>query len=140
MAKLEAEVEKIKSEANLNNAKAEEARANKDGKDLDYVEQETGTKHARDMEKQKAQSQGNQALEITKALVKPGKPDESGPDIDAAIGFNHLSDKLNSAGQQAQPQSTVGRDEMVGDDPSLNLGSMYFDPSRDPAMNPNLSI
>lgn len=140
MAKLEAEVEKIKSEANLNNAKAEEARANKDGKDLDYVEQETGTKHARDMEKQKAQSQGNQALEITKALVKPGKPDEAGPDIDAAIGFNHLSDKLNSAGQQAQPQSTVGRDEMVGDDPSLNLGSMYFDPSRDPAMNPNLSI
>ena len=101
MAKLEAEVEFIKSQANLNNAKAEQARAQKDSLDLDYVEQETGTKHARDMEKQKAQSQGNQALEVTKALVKPGKPEERGPDIDAAIGFNQLSDKLNSAGQQA---------------------------------------
>ena len=36
-------------------------------KDLDFVEQESGTKHARDMEQQTAQAMGNQALEITKA-------------------------------------------------------------------------
>jgi len=48
-------VAKINSEAALNEAKAAEAMAKKDAIDLNYVEQDTGTKHARDMEKQKAQ-------------------------------------------------------------------------------------
>ena len=29
---------------------------------------------------------------------------------------------------------------MMEQDPSLDLGSMFYDPSRDPASNPNLSI
>ena len=96
--KVRKEVEKLQSEISLNNAKAQEALANKDQKNLDYVEQETGTKHARDMEKQRGQAQGNQALEITKALTKPLKEGEQRPNLEAAIGFNQLSDRLADAG------------------------------------------
>ena len=92
------EVEKLQSEISLNNAKAQEALASKDQKNLDYVEQETGTKHARDMEKQRGQAQGNQALEVTKALTKPLKEGEQRPNLEAAIGFNQLSDRLADAG------------------------------------------
>lgn len=92
------EVEKLQSEIALNNAKAQEAMANKDQKNLDYVEQETGTKHARDMEKQRGQAQGNQALEVTKALTKSLKDGEQRPNLEAAIGYNQLSDRLADAG------------------------------------------
>jgi len=106
MAKLEVEekralVAKINSEAALNEAKAAEAMAKKDAIDLNYVEQDTGTKHARDMEKQKAQAEGNQNLQITKALTAAKKEGEQAPDLDAAIGFNQLSDKLNDAPRQS---------------------------------------
>jgi len=97
-----AEIAKVQSEVDLNAAKAEEARANKDMKDLDYVEQETGTKHARELQKQGGQARGNQNLEITKALTKARKPEERAPDLTAAIGFNELSDKLSS---QEEPMS-----------------------------------
>ena len=108
MAKLEVEekralVAKINSEAALNEAKAAEAMAKKDAIDLNYVEQDTGTKHARDMEKQKAQAEGNQNLQITKALTAAKKEGEQAPDLDAAIGFNQLSDKLNDAPRQSTP-------------------------------------
>lgn len=82
---------KLKSEAELNAAKAEETKAKGDLKTLDFVEQETGTKHARDMERQTAQSHGNQSLAVTKALLTSKKLDELPGDIDAAIGFNHLT-------------------------------------------------
>ncbi len=106
MAKLEVEekralVAKINSEAALNEAKAAEAMAKKDAIDLNYVEQDTGTKHARDMEKQKAQAEGNQNLQITKALTAAKKEGEQAPDLAAAIGFNQLSDKLNDAPRQS---------------------------------------
>jgi hypothetical protein len=105
MAKLEVEekralVAKINSEAALNQAKAEEAIAKKDSLDLNYVEQDTGTKHARDMERQKAQAEGNQNLQITKALTAAKKEGEQAPDLAAAIGFNQVSDKLNDAPRQ----------------------------------------
>ena len=46
------------------------------------------------MEKKPAQAQGNQNLEVTKALLKSKKPEESEPDIDSAIGFNSISNDL----------------------------------------------
>jgi hypothetical protein len=83
-------VAKIMSEVALNEAKAEETKAKKDALDLDYVEQDTGTHHARDMERMKAQAEGNQNLQITKALTAARKEGEQAPNLDAAIGFNHL--------------------------------------------------
>ena len=94
-------VAKINSEVALNNAKAEESMSKKDALDLNYVEQDTGTHHARDMERMKAQAEGNQNLQITKALTTAKKEGEQSPDLDAAIGFNQLSDKLNDAPRQS---------------------------------------
>ena len=94
-------VAKINSEVALNNAKAEESMSKKDVLDLNYVEQDTGTHHARDMERMKAQAEGNQNLQITKALTTAKKEGEQSPDLDAAIGFNQLSDKLNDAPRQS---------------------------------------
>ena len=136
------ENQKLQSEIAKNYALAEQAKANSDKTNLDFVEQETGTAHARDMEKQKAQSQGNQNLEITKALLNPRKQangSESKPDIPAALGFNQVSDILNNAGQP--PASTnsipVNRDGVPA---PLSIGSKFYDPRLDPALNPNLNI
>ena len=105
LAKLEVEekralVAKIMSEVAMNEAKAEESRSKKDALDLNYVEQDTGTQHARNMERMKAQAEGNQNLQITKALTTPKKEGEQSPDLAAAIGFNQISDKLNDAPRQ----------------------------------------
>ena len=90
----EAELDKLRSEAELNRAKAEKESTQSDLNNLEFVETETGTKHARDIQKQQGQSRGNQNLEVTKALTKPRKAEESAPNVEAAIGFNELNDKL----------------------------------------------
>lgn len=101
MARLEIEekqleVQKLQSEVELNQARARKELSEADRKDLDYVEQETGTKHARDLEKQKAQARGNQELEVTKALTKSRKEGETPPNIEGAVGYNQLSQELTS--------------------------------------------
>ena len=90
--KLAAEVAELESKAMLNQSKAREAEASADQKDLDYVEQESGTKHVRDLQKNAEQARSNQDLEVTKSLLSARKPDERGPDIAAAVGFNTLTD------------------------------------------------
>lgn len=96
---LEAKIEELRSRIALNEAKAAETLATRDQKNLDFVEQETGTKHARDMQAQGAQARGNQDYEITKALTKPLKKGERAPDIEGAIGFNQLSDMMRGVDQ-----------------------------------------
>jgi len=71
--KLEAEIEEIESktienlaEADLDTAQAAKARSERDKTDLDYVEQDTGTKQERDKELQGTQAAGNIALEREK--------------------------------------------------------------------------
>lgn len=93
--KLRMEVEKLRSEVVKNQAMAGKASAEADGKVLDNIQEQTGVKHARDMEKQQAQARGNQNLEIVKALTKPKKEGERDPDIEAAIGFNAITDRLD---------------------------------------------
>lgn len=94
LAEKQKTIEKLESEILLNQAKAGEVQANADKKNLDFVEQETGTSHAREMEKQQAQARGNQDLQVTKALATPRKEGETNPDVEAAIGFNQLSDMM----------------------------------------------
>ncbi|AIU44332.1 portal protein [Delftia phage RG-2014] len=126
-----ARAEKAKADARLSLARAEQA-------DLDYVEQETGTKHARDMQRQQAQAEGNQARDITKALVTPTKEGEKAPDIEAAIGFNELS-KADTL-PPAQPANAIQRDAAAQVDPRYNLGSQFYDPALDPATNLNAQV
>ena len=133
------EIEKLDSEIELNRAKAQQALNQADKINLDVVEQETGTKHERDLEKQKAQSRGNQNLKVTEALLKPRKLGESNPDVDAAIGFNAISDSINSNNREAANTIPM-REIRAKNDPSLNLGSQYFDPSLDPALNLGLNL
>lgn len=94
--KLQMEIQKLQTAAQVDVAKARELGSNADLKDLDFVEQETGTKHVRELEKSREQSKGNQNLKITDALLKPRKFDERPGNIEAAIGFNRLSDALDN--------------------------------------------
>jgi len=100
-------VQKLQAEIQLLGSKAGEISSKKDLMDLDYVEQESGTKHARDMQKQQAQSEGNQNLAVTKALTSPLKDGHKAPNLEAAIGYNALSAKLGG-GSTPQPQNSLG--------------------------------
>lgn len=137
--KAQKEIEKLESEIDLNRAKAEKERMVADKTNLDVVEQESGTKHERDMEKQRGQSQGNQALEVTKALVKPKKPEEAKPDVEAAVGFNELS-KRNNRNDDRPASGALDRAALAQNDPQYSIGSQFFDPSLDPASNPAINI
>jgi hypothetical protein len=91
LEKLRMEVEELRSKAKLNNAKAEEAKASADLKDLEFVEQETGTNHARELERQQGQAEGNKELAVINAMLKPKKPEETKPDIEGAVGYNEMT-------------------------------------------------
>jgi hypothetical protein len=86
---------KLQSDIDLNEAHAKQLGAKTDMTNLDYVEKETGTTHARNLQVQQAQSVGNQNLEVTKALTKPMKEGEKPGNISAAVGFNQLSHRLS---------------------------------------------
>jgi hypothetical protein len=136
-------LEVMQSQIDLNEAQAAALGAKKDLDNLNYVEQETGTKHARDMQKQQAQGESNQNLEVTKALLKPKKNangSESKPDIPAAVGYNALSKAQTNGGQPGTPDSTITRDNLAGANPALSLGSSHFQPAMDPALNHNLTV
>jgi len=125
LEEMKLKVEELRSKIDLNNAKAEEARANKDQRDLDYVEQESGTKHAREMQKQAGQARGNMDLEITKAIVRPTKTAtgaEKRPDVEAGIGWNEVSDRLRDAGQPRQAPSSIDFSPQVGGEQQMIPG------------------
>jgi hypothetical protein len=77
VANLQAQAAKIRAEAGLTvqktdteQAKAENLRATTDQMNLDFVEQESGVKQERDLQKQGAQAHANMALEVVKGHVK----------------------------------------------------------------------
>ena len=94
--KLEKEIALLDSEISKNNATASKTQTEADLNNLEFVEQETGTNHARNLEKQSEQARANQDLEVTKAFLKPQKAEESSPEIEAAVGFNRISDVMKS--------------------------------------------
>ena len=93
--KLQAEVQKTEADAQLSMAKARKELSEADLKDLDYVEQETGTKHERDRDLHGAQAEANQKHEITKAFLAPQKEGESRPDIAGAVAYNQFAKLLD---------------------------------------------
>ena len=83
----EATIQKILSEAaeNYAEAKRDEADASllgakKEKEDLDYVEQATGTQHARELENMSAQAESNIRLEREKAALNPGSNGSAQPE------------------------------------------------------------
>lgn len=135
LEKLRAEVEKLRAEAQQRLADAGKKAAETDKTNLDYLEQESGTTHARNMQAQQAQAEGNQDLQITKALLAPKKEGEGSPNIPAAIGYNALTKQSTGA-----PLSTIERDQAAQGSTPANLGSQNFDPSQDPALNPAIRL
>src|SRR5690606_38275235 len=97
-AMAEAELQKAQAEAQEAAAKVRlveaqirklEAETSKD--QVEVANEISGRKHQQDIEKQQAQSAGNQELEITKAITRPLKPEEKAPDIEAAVGWREVS-------------------------------------------------
>ena len=85
LAKLDAEIAKLQSEARenlaeaaLDEAKAAEAQAKADQMDLDFVEQESGVKHMRNIEQDQAQGEMNLRRDIVKETLKGGNGANSG--------------------------------------------------------------
>jgi hypothetical protein len=110
LQKEQSEIDRNEAQADYYRAQAGKAGAETDKANLDFVEQETGTKHARDMEKQAGQAEGNQQLEVTKALLakrKQANGAESKPDIEAAVGYNALSKAQSGAGQAPVANPTI---------------------------------
>jgi hypothetical protein len=147
IAKLKAEIAEVEARTAQLYADAQKKRAEADQANLDTVEQETGTKHERDLEKQKAQAQGNASLEVTKALLKPRKRLDGGedrPNIEGAVGWNELSKRLPTGGRAAKEivnnGNLINRDIGAQNDPRLSLNSSYFDGSADPALNPGFNL
>ena len=73
------------AEAGLNEAKTDQA-------NLDFVEQETGTKHARDIDRISQQAEANANADVTKGILQMGT--EKGPSasaVQAAVGFNQVA-------------------------------------------------
>lgn len=124
-AKLQKEVEKLDSEIDLNRAKTLEAEAKAAQTSIDAENEASGLTHTRELEKQTAQAEGNQDLQVTKGLMAPKKEGEGQPDIEAAIGFNELS---KGARNPATSPAT------------LNIGSKEFNPAFDPALNLGLNL
>ena len=88
---VEAEAAEAEAKVDLVHAQIAKMQAETGKTTLDIEDQYTGRKHAQDMERQQAQSAGNQELQITKALTTPRKEGERDPDIAAAIGYQQLS-------------------------------------------------
>lgn len=88
----------ILTRAQATNAQASANKQNAQaiGQQIENSMLSTGTKHLQEMEKMQAQARGNQSLEVTKALLKARKPEESAPNIDAAIGYNTLTNQSDN--------------------------------------------
>lgn len=95
IAKLEAEIQEIRAKSALAQAKAREALATADQKDLDFIEQETGTKHAREKDKLAAQSEANQMLEITKRVLDPAESGNKRTEISDGLKLHALAQAMS---------------------------------------------
>jgi hypothetical protein len=97
-ATLPSQIQKTMADAKLTEAKAVKEDIEAQAKILDTQMDLDGTKHIRELQKMQAQARGLQDLEVLKALGKPKKEGEAKPDINAMIGFNHMTDVLENGG------------------------------------------
>lgn len=67
--KTQAEVQKILAEAQLSGTKATDTQADTDQKNLDYVEQEAGIKHARDVDLMETQAEAQANTKVVEAAL-----------------------------------------------------------------------
>lgn len=92
----QATLEKLAAEAQLAKTRAAHIGTQADSQSIENQDKLSGISHMRDIDKMGAQAEANQNLEITKSLLKPGKKDESKPNIEAAVGYNQMSKAMNA--------------------------------------------
>lgn len=139
IAKLQAEIEEIQAKAAAARSKAAYTEAQADTEALAMVERADGIQHERDMEKVAAQAESQSTAQIVKALANPRKEGERPGAIDAAVGF-HEASKRQPLSSTPIVDTTLGRDALALQDPTMSLGSKYFDPNLDPALNQGLNL
>lgn len=91
IAKIDAQIAELRAKAMLAEAKARSEASEADLKDLDFLEQETGTKHAREMQKQQAQAESNQLLEVTKGVLAPKEKKPAEKDLMRAVQLHNVA-------------------------------------------------
>lgn len=91
--KLELEAAEMESKIQLNQARARKELSDADLKDLNFLEQESGTQHLRKMDEHSAQAEANQNLEITKSLLNP-QQNQRQTGVGEAIAFRSAQDVL----------------------------------------------
>lgn len=96
MQKMQLEIAELESKIQLNQAKARQAMADAELKDLDFVEQESGTKHLRKMDEHSAQAKSNQDLEITKRILNQGERGDPGREVADAMLYRALQEDLTN--------------------------------------------
>jgi hypothetical protein len=69
--KTQAEIQKLLAEAQASGVKSENIQADTDRKNLDFVEQESGVSHARDIDKMEAQSEAQAKTKVIESMLKP---------------------------------------------------------------------
>ena len=94
LQKVQMEIQVLQSEIMVNQAKARETSSGADLKDLEFLETETGTKHARDIDRSHAQAQGNQAMKITEGILKQGEGGPSKSNIRQAVAYDRITQAL----------------------------------------------
>lgn len=89
--KAQMEIQEIQARIDLVKAQTQKTAADAQATQVDTVKEANGTKHIEKMQSQQSQAEGNQDLQITKALLEKRKEGEREGDVEAAIGFNALS-------------------------------------------------
>lgn len=126
VAKAELELQELQSKIALNKAKAEEAYADAAATTNDTENDVSGESERREINKLTAQARGNQDLAVTNAILKGKKEGEGEPDIEAGIGYNAITDQENARKANNEVED--------------NIGSRFFDPNQDPALNPGIIL
>lgn len=116
--KRQLEVQEEQAKVEFVQARSEKLMAETNKINIEATQLADGTAHQYDMEKQRAQANANQDLEVTKSILKSRKKDEVAGDIEAAIGYNVLSNRKQKADTAPKKVS----DENLGTvDPLRNL-------------------
>lgn len=103
--KRQLENEKLKAEIEFLRSRAQNTAVDAQAELADMQLEVSGIKHQRNLELQQAQAQGNQDLEIIKAITKPIKENErQDPNaIKGAIGYNLQKNALKARANLLQP-------------------------------------
>lgn len=116
--KRQLEVQEEQAKVEFVQARSEKLMAETNKINIEATQIADGTKHQYDIEKQRAQANANQDLEVTKSILKNRKQDEVAGDIEAAIGYNVLSNRKQK--EESAPNK-VGNENLGAVDPLRNL-------------------